>query len=159
MVYRTGSPGHKRALPVNARLQEFRCGSSLLPGLRRDPQLPAPDQHHQPERFARLSAGHPRPACRGAAGPDLRRLIQLLVSISLALAPLAPKADRTSLIPSQPETRPVIPCPAPHPNRSAVPGPISQMTLPVPGYRRPSISSRWHLPHISASRPCWRPAS
>src|ERR671920_789399 len=29
-----------------------------------------------------------------AAGPDFRRLIQLVVGISLALSPLAPKADR-----------------------------------------------------------------
>jgi hypothetical protein len=27
------------------------------------------------------------------------------------------------------------------------------MTLPVPGYRRPSISSRWHRPHISEVDP------
>src|SRR3954454_10849919 len=87
---------HKRTLPLDARLQEFRCGSSLLPGLRRDPQLPAPDQLHQPERFARPSAGHPRAARGCAAGLDLRRMIQLLVGISLALAPLAPKADRTA---------------------------------------------------------------
>jgi DDE domain len=59
-------------------------------------ELPAPDPLHQPERFARPSAGHPRPACRCAAGPDFRRLIQLLVSISLALSLLASKADRTA---------------------------------------------------------------
>jgi len=58
-------------------------------------ELPAPGYLHQPERFARLSAGHPRSARGRATGPDLRRLIQLMVGISLALVPLAPKADRT----------------------------------------------------------------
>jgi hypothetical protein len=46
-------------------------------------------------RTSRSSTDHPRPACRRAAGPDLHRLIQLLVSISLPLALLAPKGDRT----------------------------------------------------------------
>jgi transposase-like protein len=58
-------------------------------------ELPAPDQLHQPERFARPSAGHPRPACRCAAGPDLRRLIQPRVVRLLRTAQLATKADRT----------------------------------------------------------------
>jgi hypothetical protein len=31
MVYRTGSPGHKRTLPVDARLQGVRFSRSLLP--------------------------------------------------------------------------------------------------------------------------------
>jgi transposase len=57
-----------------------------------------PDQLHQPERFAGVSARDPRPACRRAARPDLRRLIQLLVGISLAFAPLASKADRTAYV-------------------------------------------------------------
>ena len=61
------------------------------------PQLPAPDLHHQPDHLARPSAGHPRAARRRAAGLDLCRLIQLLVSISLSAAQLALKADRTSL--------------------------------------------------------------
>ena len=96
MVYRTGSPGNKGALPADARLQGVRRGPSVLPSLRRGPQLPAPDQHHQPERFARPSAGHPRPAPGCAAGPNLRRLIQPRVVRRLPAAQLAPKADRTN---------------------------------------------------------------
>src|SRR4051812_22464884 len=72
--------------------------STLLPGLRRGPQLPARDLLHQSDRLARPSAGHPRPARGRAAGPDLRRLIQLLVVRCLSAAQLAPKADRTSAI-------------------------------------------------------------
>jgi hypothetical protein len=70
-------------------------GPSLLPGLRRDPHLPAPDQLHQPEGLTRLPADHPRSARSCAAGPDFCRLIQLLVGVILALSPSAPKADRT----------------------------------------------------------------
>src|SRR4051812_27197119 len=69
--------------------------STLLPGLRRGPQLPARDLLYQSDRLARPSAGHPRPARGRAAGPDLRRLIQLLVVRCLSAAQLAPKADRT----------------------------------------------------------------
>ena len=58
-------------------------------------RLPAPGQLPQPERFAHPSAGYPRAARGCAAGLDFRHLIQLLVGISLALAPLASKADRT----------------------------------------------------------------
>jgi hypothetical protein len=56
--------------------------------------------------FARPSAGHPRAARGCAAGLDLRRLIQLLVGISLALAPLAPKADRTGSTASTDDGKP-----------------------------------------------------
>src|SRR4051795_3074156 len=88
--------GVKGALPVDARVQELRCGSSLLPRLRRGSQLSATGYLHQPERLACSSPDHPRAARGCAAGPDLRRLIQLLVAISLSHAPLAPKADRTA---------------------------------------------------------------
>src|SRR5918995_412716 len=54
-------------------------------------ELPAPDQLHQPERFARPSAGHPRAARGCAAGLDLRRLIQLLVSSVRLVRNLPPK--------------------------------------------------------------------
>ena len=82
--------GIKGRYRLDARLQEFRFGSSLLPSLRRGPQLPAPGQLHQPERLARPSAGHPRAARGRAAGPDFRRLIQLLVgsqSVACATCP------------------------------------------------------------------------
>src|SRR3954453_4291404 len=86
----------KGAIPVDARLQGVRFSRALLPGLRRGPQLSATGQLHQPERLARSSAGHPRAARGRTAGLDLRRLIQLLMVISLPDAQLAPKADRTS---------------------------------------------------------------
>src|SRR4051794_14774473 len=87
--------GVKGALPVDARVQELRCGSSLLPRLRRGSQLSATGYLHQPERLACSSPDHPRAARGCAAGPDLRRLIQLMVGRHLSAAQLAPKADRT----------------------------------------------------------------
>src|SRR3954468_13067970 len=63
-------------------------------------ELPAPGYLHQPERFARLSAGHPRSARGRATGPDLRRLIQLMVVSHVPSVQLAPKADRTHRNPS-----------------------------------------------------------
>ena len=56
-------------------------------------QLPATGYLHQPERLARSSPYHPRAARGCAAGPDLRRMIQLIVVIHLSAAQLDPKAD------------------------------------------------------------------
>jgi hypothetical protein len=79
---------------------ELRSSSSVLPGLRRGPQCPAPDPLHQPDGLARLPTGPSCPVCRRATGPDLRCVIQLMVVSRAPTVQLAPKADRTGKRPS-----------------------------------------------------------
>src|SRR3954471_10962847 len=64
-------------------------------------RLPALGYLHQPDGFACPSAGHPCAARGRAAGPDLRRMIQLPVVSRLPLVQLAPKADRTGPVEGQ----------------------------------------------------------
>src|SRR5215217_2328332 len=77
-------------------IRGFKNFDAAHPFCRAFDELPATDQLHQPERLARSSTGHPRAARGRAAGPDLRRLIQLMVGRRLSAAQLAPKVDRTS---------------------------------------------------------------